>query len=83
MKTYNFEIAGNRIGEMFNTLYARNRTKKALTTVFHRNDFHTVIKVPKDDFLAMFRYDRFRNAWIADFGKYYNLDKYMTIFDLR
>ena len=82
MKKYQFELAGNRKGESFNLLFARHRTKTSNYVIFHRNDFHTTITIPKDKFLEIFRYDNSKNIWRSIKG-YVNLDKYMTVIDLR
>ena len=67
MKYVRFEFAGKVNLQEIPFLTSRNRRKRAGETIFHRNDFHTVLLIPVDVFRACFEYARhtgvYRTSW--------------------
>ena len=56
--TVQFELAGKRSGVGTVFLTSDHRVYKPQTTVFHRNDYHTIVKMSMDVFKTNFKYDR-------------------------
>lgn len=72
MRKVIFEKAGDYAGSYHNPEYvfltSGCRSYKLRHTIFHRNDYHSVIRIPVDVFRANFRYE-------AHSGVYRNLNK--------
>lgn len=58
-----FEFAGKVNLHEIPFLTSRDRRKRAGETVYHRNDFHTILLIPVDVFRAAFEYDRFSDIY--------------------
>jgi len=56
--TVQFELAGKRDAGSVVFLTSNHRVYKAQSTIFHRNDYHTIVKMSVDVFKANFKYDR-------------------------
>jgi len=58
-----FEIAGKRKDNEIVFLMSNQRVYKQRATIFHRNDFHTIIKIDNKIFKKLFKYERFSGIY--------------------
>lgn len=63
MRNVRFEFAGSVNLQETPFLTSRDRRKKAGMTIFHRNDYHTVLLIPLGVFRAVFSYDRWSGIY--------------------
>lgn len=63
MRNVRFEFAGKVNLQETPFLTSKNRRKKEGMTIFHRNEYHTVLLIPLDAFRAVFSYERFTGIY--------------------
>jgi hypothetical protein len=70
-----FEKAGKFDYSLEPVFLMSSQRKYKKETIFHRNDFHTIIKIPKDVFKKYFKYEAFSGIYRTTLKQYqlYNL----------
>jgi len=63
MYTIRFDLAGLRKANDKVFLTCDYRTYGALGTIFHRNDFHTTVKIDNETFHKHFKYESFTGIY--------------------
>ena len=64
LKMVRFNVAGKQKPYDKVFLTSRHRSYKKVDTIFHRNDYHTEIKMDKEVFKTNFKFNK--STWIYD-----------------